>query len=367
MHVGIDKKIGGKSLNWAELGFEYVRTDLRFAARWRDCEWDAGTLLDSEIMPLHEGSPALHYAQQCFEGMKAQCTRDGRVLLFRPDLNSERMNEAAGRLLMPQVPRELFMHGVETAVRENIEWIPPFGSGASLYVRPLLIGVGDNLGLRPAKEFEFRVFVSPVGPYYKQAGLAPISLAVSALDRAAPQGTGSYKVGANYAGGLLATQSAQRQGANEALYLDAAEKRYIDEAGSANIIAVLRDGSLVTPQSAAVLPSVTRRSIMQLAADRLGMKTAERPIELRTEFDEFVEMAACGTAAVLSPIAKIWFDDAWHIVNRSRAGADAGAKAKAKAKESVVGPIMQELYDLLVGIQQGEIAENYGWIHQVDL
>ena len=181
----MERKIGGKALNWADLGFEYVRTDWRFSARWRDGQWGEGKLLDSEIMPLHEGSPALHYAQECFEGMKAQSARDGRVLLFRPELNSERLKQAAGRLLMPEVPTDLFMRGVETAVRENREWIPPFGSGASLYVRPMLIGVGDNLGLRPAKEFEFRVFVSPVGPYYKQAGLAPIALAVSEMDRAA--------------------------------------------------------------------------------------------------------------------------------------------------------------------------------------
>ncbi len=358
--TGMNRKIGGKALNWSELGFEYVKTDRRFSARWRDGQWDEGGMIDSEIMPLHEGSPALHYAQECFEGMKAQCARDGRVLLFRPDLNSERMKQAAGRLLMPQVPTELFMRGVDAAVRENIEWIPPFGSGASLYVRPMLIGVGENLGLRPAPEFEFRVFVSPVGPYYKQAGLAPIALAVSEMDRAAPHGTGNFKVGANYAGGLLATRKAQQQGASEALYLDAAENRYIDEAGSANILVVMRNGSLVTPRSSAILPSVTRRSIMQLAADRLGMPIAERPIDLRAEFDDFVEMGACGTAAVVSPIARIWFDGAWHVVNRRELGDDIGGSG-------TVGPVMQELYDLLVGILQGEIAEQYGWIREVPL
>lgn len=354
------RKIGGKALDWAELGFEYVRTDWRFSARWRDGQWDEGRLLDSEIMPLHEGSPALHYAQQCFEGMKAQSARDGRVLLFRPELNGERMKQAASRLLMPEVPAGLFMRGVETAVRENREWIPPFGSGASLYVRPMLVGVGDNLGLRPAKEFEFRVFVSPVGPYYKQAGLAPITLAVSELDRAAPHGTGNFKVGANYAGGLLATREAQRQGASEALYLDAAERRYIDEAGSANILIVMRDGGLITPRSTAVLPGVTRRSLMQLAADRLGMPVAERPIDLRGEFDDFVEMGACGTAAVVSPIARIWIDGAWRVVNRKELG-------DGLEGSGAVGPVMQQLYDLLVGIQQGEIAEDYGWIHEVAL
>ncbi len=358
--AGMERKIGGKSLNWAELGFDYIRTDWRFSARWRNGRWDEGGLTDSEVMPLHEGSPALHYAQECFEGLKAQAARDGRVLLFRPELNGERMNHAAGRLLMPQVPAELFMRGVESAVRENREWIPPYGCGASLYVRPMLIGVGENLGLRPAREFEFRVFVSPVGPYYKQAGMAPIALAVSEMDRAAPRGTGNFKVGANYAGGLLATREAQRRGASEALYLDAAEKRYIDEAGSANILAVVRDGSLITPRSAAVLPSVTRRSIMRLAADRLGMPTAERPIDLRAEFDAFVEMAACGTAAILSPIARIWFDGAWRAVNRKELG-------DGLESGGAVGPVMRKLYDLLVGIQQGEIPEDYGWIREVAL
>ena len=360
MVSGKKRKIGGKALNWAELGFEYVRTDWRFSARWRDGQWDEGGPLDSEIMPLHEGSPALHYAQQCFEGMKAQAARDGRVLLFRPELNSERMKQAAGRLLMPEVPTELFMRGVETAVRENRAWIPPFGSGASLYVRPMLVGAGENLGLRPAKEFEFRVFASPVGPYYKQAGLAPITLAVSALDRAAPHGTGSFKVGANYAGGLLATREAQRRGASEALYLDAAERRCIDEAGSANILIVMRDGSLVTPRSAAVLPSVTRRSLMRLAADRLGMNVAERPIDLRAEFDDFVEMGACGTAAVVSPISRVWFDGAWRVVNRKEFGGELEGGG-------AVGPVMRQLYDLLVGIQQGEIVEDYGWVREIAL
>ncbi len=361
MQMAATKKtasIGGKALNWAQLGFSYVRTDWRFSARWRDGRWSDGGLVESEIMPLHEGSPSLHYAQQCFEGMKAQSARDGRVLLFRPELNAERMREAAGRLLIPEVPRDLFLRGVEAAVRANCEWIPPYGSGASLYVRPMLIGVGENLGLKPATEFEFRVFVSPVGPYYQQASLAPITLAVSDIDRAAPQGTGYFKVGANYAGGLLATRKAQQLGASEALYLDAVEKRYIDEAGSANILVAMRDGSMATPRSEAVLPSVTRRSLMWLAADRLGLATVERPIDLRAEFDDFVEMGACGTAAVLSPIARIWFDGAWHVVNRKELG-------NAGAGNGVVGPIMQELYDLLVGIQQGEIAEHYGWIREV--
>jgi branched-chain amino acid aminotransferase len=304
------------------------------------------------LIAVHEGAPSLHYAQQCFEGMKAQTASDGRVLLFRPDLNTERMELAAARLLMPAVPRELFMRGVEEAVRANYAWIPPFGSGAALYIRPMLIGVGENLGLKPAEEFEFRVFVSPVGPYYKQAGLSVISLAVSDVDRAAPRGTGSYKVGANYAGGLLATKLAQEVGANEALYLDSKEARYIDEAGSANILICTKDGVLLTPKSDAILPSITRRSIMTLAQEQLGMSTQERPIDLRAEFSTFQEAAACGTAAVLAPICKIWFDGQWHEVG------DAGSN---------VGPAMQQVYDLLTGIQRGEIEDMNGWCHEVSI
>ena len=341
-----------KALDWANLGFQYQRTDSRFSAKWIHGAWNEGGLVSSELIQVHEGAPSLHYAQQCFEGMKAQTAPDGRVLLFRPELNSERMSRAAGRLLMPAVPKEMFMRGVEAAVRANHAWIPPYGSGASLYIRPMLIGVGENLGLKPAREFEFRVFVSPVGPYYKQAGLSVISLAVSDVDRAAPRGTGSYKVGANYAGGLMATKLAQELGANEALYLDSKEARYIDEAGSANIIISTEEGVLLTPKSDAILPSITRRSIMTLASDELGMKTEERPIDLRAEFATFAEAAACGTAAVLSPIGKIWFDGAWHDVGSP------GAE---------VGPTMQKVYDLLVGIQKGELEDRHGWCHEVSI
>lgn len=341
-----------KSLDWAGLGFKYRKTDYRFRATWKDGQWSAGSLIESETIPIHEGAPALHYAQQCFEGMKAQTAPDGRVLLFRPDLNSERMKEAATRLLMPEVPRELFMEGVEEAVRANYAWIPPYGSGASLYIRPLLIGVGENLGLRPAREFEFRVFVSPVGPYYQSSGLAIISLAVSDMDRAAPHGTGNFKVGANYAGGLLATRLAQAKGADEALYLDAAQRRFIDEAGSANILISMTGNRFVTPKSDAVLPSITRRSLMVLAKDRLGLQTETRPIDLRAELKDFQEVAACGTAAVLSPVGRIWFDGEWHSFH------DNGRS---------VGPVMQKLYDLLVGIQKGELDDPYGWTHEVSL
>ena len=348
----LDAKVNKKALNWAELGFQYHRTDFRFSALHENGAWNDGELISSEILAIHEGAPALHYAQQCFEGLKAQTGADGRVLLFRPDLNSERMNRTASRLLMPKVPRELFLAAVTQTVRANYAWIPPFGSGASLYIRPMLIGVGENLGLKPAQKFEFRVFVSPVGPYYKSAGLAVISLAVSDMDRAAPNGTGSVKAGANYAGGLLATRKAQEVGASEALYLDSVEQRYIDEAGSANIIIAMKDGKFVTPKSDAILPSITRRSIMVIAREQLGLETEERPIDLRAEFDQFEEAGACGTAAVISPVGRIWFDEAWHKIYQDG---------------QTAGPIMQQLYDALVGIQNGQQADQFGWITEVTI
>ena len=339
-----------KQLNWADLGFQYRQTDFRFSATFADGVWSQGELVSSPVIAVHEGAPALHYAQQCFEGMKAQTAPDGRVLLFRPDLNSERMNQAAGRLLMPEVPNELFIRSVEATVRANYAWIPPHGSGASLYIRPMLIGVGENLGLRTAKSFEFRVFCSPVGPYYKSAGMAVISLAVSDIDRAAPAGTGAFKVGANYAGGLLATRQAQALGANEALYLDSATRTFIDEAGSANIIVAMKGNRLVSPKSNAILPSVTRRSIMTLAEQYLQMQVENRPINLREEIGEFEEVAACGTAAVLSPVGKIWVDGEWQ---------------RFYGNGEKVGPGMQKIYDLLVGIQRGELTDKNGWTHEV--
>ncbi|MAM70611.1 MAG: branched chain amino acid aminotransferase [Gammaproteobacteria bacterium] len=341
-----------KALDWQNLGFEYTKTDYRFSAVYENGSWSEGELLTSEMIQIHEGAPALHYAQQCFEGLKAQTAKDGRVLLFRPELNAQRMQNTAERLSMPAVPEELFIKGVMQAVSANQAWIPPYGSGASLYIRPLLIGVGENMGLKPAKRYEFRVIVSPVGPYYKSGGLSLISLAVSDFDRAAPHGTGDIKAGANYPGGLYATRKAKELGANEALYLDAAEHRYLEEAGSANILVSMAGNKLVTPKSAAILPSVTRRSIMTIAAEDLGMETEERAIDLRKEVGSFEEVAACGTAAVLSPVGKIWFDDHWHHFY---------------ANGEEVGPIMQKLYDLLCQLQSGEREDKYGWTREVAL
>jgi len=344
--------VSKKDLKWTELGFDYIKTDYRYSAIYENGEWRPGFLIEGEQIAIHEGAPSLHYAQQCFEGMKAQTTADGSVCLFRPSLNWGRMSSTAPRLLMPAVPQELFLGAIEETIRANYSWIPPYGSGAALYVRPMLIGVGENLGLKPAEKYEFRVFVSPVGPYYKQAGMAMISLAVSEFDRAAPNGTGKYKAGANYAGGLLATLNAQKKGANEALYLDSANKKFIDEAGSANIVVFTKDEKFLTPSSNAILPSITRRSIMELAKEELNLVTDERPIDLRGEFQSFSEMAACGTAAVLAPVGKVWFDEKWNFVSGG---------------ESQIGPVMSNLYELLVGIQRGELEDKFDWLYFVDL
>ena len=349
--MNLGEEVSKKNLDWGDLGFDYIKTDFRYSALYENGEWSAGSLISDEQIVIHEGAPSLHYAQQCFEGMKAQTTADGSVCLFRPALNWERMNATAPRLLIPPVPEELFLNAIEETIRANYPWIPPYGSGAALYVRPMLIGVGENLGLKPAEKYEFRVFVSPVGPYYKNSGMAVISLAVSKFDRAAPNGTGKYKAGANYAGGLLATLNAQDLGANEALYLDSAQNRYIDEAGSANIVIFTKDQKLITPSSEAILPSITRRSVMELAESELSLPTEARPIELRAEFANFQEMAACGTAAVIAPVGKIWFDNDWRTVFQDG--------------ESV-GPIMSELYELLVGIQRGEKEDKFGWLYNID-
>lgn len=340
-----------KDINWSELGFGYTKTDYRFQATWINGKWSEGELITSETMEIHEGAPALHYAQQCFEGLKAQTGKNGQVLLFRPRKNARRIRQSAKRIMMPAVPEELFMRGVVETVRANYAWIPPYGSGATLYIRPLLVGIGDNLGLVPAKKYEFRVFVCPVGPYYKGSTISLISLAVTGIDRAAPSGTGNVKVGANYSSGLLSTRQAKDLGADEALYLNATTREYLEEAGSANILIAMTGKRFATPKSDTILPSVTRDSIMKIAEKELKLTIEERPIHLRNEIDDFIEVSACGTAAVISPVGKIWFDNQWH-------------KFYGNGKE--VGPITKELYRFLTQLQRGEIEDSYGWTMEVD-
>ncbi|MCO5171407.1 MAG: branched-chain amino acid aminotransferase [Planctomycetes bacterium] len=340
-------------LDWANLGFSYLRTPWRFQAEHRDGAWRDGDLLAEATITLEEGACALHYAQQCFEGLKAFTTPDDRAVLFRPEENARRMAVSARRLLMPPPPEELFLHGVRECVRSNDAYMPPHGLGASMYVRPLLIGVGDNLGLRPAPRYLFRVFCSPVGPYFK-GGWKAIRLRVTRHDRVAPNGTGAFKVGGNYAGGLLASTEAKAAGYDEALYLDPIEHRWLEEAGSANVFGVLppraRGGKarLVTPASASILPSVTMDSVLTLAAEDLGLEVERRRVAI-DEVADFVEMGCTGTAAVITPVSVV------HDGERDVQVGDGAAP----------GPITQELYARLTGIQRGKLPDPRGWVVSV--
>ena len=337
---------GDAGLDWKNLGFSYLRTPYRFQATWEDGRWTPGELLEDSTVQLAEGSCALHYGQQCFEGLKAFGAPDQGVLLFRPDQNAARLARTAARLMMPAVPPELFMRGVRECVRANVAWVPPHGSGASLYIRPVLLGVGDNLGLRPAPRYLFRVFCSPVGPYFK-GGLTGIKLWVSDRDRAAPRGTGSFKAGGNYAGGLLASYEAKQKGYDEALYLDPEKRRYLDEAGSANLFGILEamgdhPPELVTPESETILPSITLDSLLTVAREELGLPVARRKIPL-DELLRVTELACAGTAAVVTPVASV------------TAGETTYEFLPAP------GPVTRQLYDKLTSLQRGERADPYDW------
>jgi len=336
-------------LDWANLGFRYRATTWRFQAEHAGDGWSEGGLTAEPTLAIAEGATALHYGQQCFEGLKAHAAPDGAALLFRPDRNAARFRRSAERLLMPPVPDALFRRAVRACVAANLAWLPPPGTGAALYVRPLLIGVGDNLGLRTAPRFVFRVFCAPVGPYFS-GGLAPIRLAVTDYDRVAPRGTGDVKAGGNYAAGLLASQRANELGCDEALYLDPTEQRFVEEAGAANVFGLLPGDpdAVVTPDSPSVLPSVTMDSLLTIAREELGLTVARRPIAL-DELDAFRELGCTGTAAVITPI---------------------GAVRRRDGREVVVpeapGPVTRALYERLVAIQTGRAADPRGWVERVE-
>ena len=338
-------------IDWGNLGFDYMDTHASFSALYANGAWGDGTLTEDPYLAIHEGSTSVHYAQQCFEGLKAYGSKDGRLLLFRPEKNWERMADTCERLMIPPVPRELFFEGITMCIQRNREFAPPYGSGASLYIRPFVVGIGRNLGLRPAPEFLFRVFVSPVGPYFKGGKQSPISLAVVDYDRSATRGTGHIKAGANYAGALLASATAREQGADEALFLDSQQNAYIDEAGSSNILIVTEDGLLV-PKSPAILPSITKFAAMEIARSELGLKIDERPVNLRDEVASFIEVAAAGTAATLVPVGAI------HVDGQKHTFYNGGTQA---------GPITEQLYEILAGIQRGDVQDKFGWIEPVDL
>ncbi len=332
-----------KDIEWSSLGFGYVKTDYRYVSNYKDGNWDDGVLSADETVTINESAGVLQYAQTCFEGLKAYTTVDGHVVCFRPDLNAQRMAESCKRLEMPVFPQERFIDAVVKTVKANIDYVPPYGSGATLYLRPYMFGSNPVIGVKPAVEFQFRIFATPVGPYFK-GGVKPISLRVPDFDRAAPKGTGHVKAGLNYAMSLHAIVDAHNQGYNENMYLDSATRTKVEETGGANIIFVTKDNKVVTPKSSTILPSITRRSLMYVAKEYLGLETEEREI-LFDEIENFKECALCGTAAVLSPVGK--------VVNNGREivyGMDG------------MGEITKKLYDTLTGIQMGRIDAPEGWI-----
>ena len=336
-------------IDWENLGFGYMKTDYRYVSQYKDGKWDNGLLTKDDMVNISECACVLQYAQTCFEGLKAYRTKDDRVVCFRPDLNAQRMIQSAERLEMPVFPAERFLDAIKQVVKANIEWVPPYSSGASLYIRPYMFGSDAIMGVKPANEYQFRVFVSPVGPYFK-GGAKPIVLRVPDYDRAAPKGTGHVKAGLNYAMSLHAIVEAHSQGYNENLYLDSASRTKIEETGGANIIFVTGDNKIVTPKSNTILPSITRRSLMYVAKHYLGLDTEEREIHL-DELNNFKECALCGTAAVLSPVGKIF---------------DHGKEYAFPSGMDKSGEITQKLYDTLTGIQKGTIKAPEGWIFEVD-
>lgn len=336
-------------IDWDNLGFEYHKLPYRYVSYYKDGQWDNGQLSEDATLHISEASPALHYGQQAFEGLKAYRTKDGSIQLFRPDRNAARLQATADRLLMPQVPTEQFIDAVKQVVKANEDYVPPYGTGATLYLRPLLIGVGDIIGVKPANEYIFTVFAMPVGAYFK-GGLVPTNFIVSEdYDRAAPYGTGAAKVGGNYAGSLLPGKQAKSNGYSDVIYLDPATHTKIEEVGAANFFGITADNEFVTPLSPSILPSITKYSLLELAEKRLGMTVIEGDVPI-AELDRFVEAGACGTAAVISPIGGIQFKDKRHVFN----------------SETEVGPVTRRLYDELVGIQFGDIEAPEGWIVKVD-
>lgn len=336
-----------QNLDWANIGFGYRKTHGSYVSYYKDGKWDDGAMTADNTVTLSESACVFHYAQCCFEGLKAYTTEDGRIVTFRPDQNAKRMKDTCERLMMPVFPEERFLEAITRTVRENADFVPPYGSGASLYIRPFMIGSGPVLGVSPAEEYLFRVFVTPVGPYYK-GGMKPIRVVVSDYDRAAPHGTGNVKAGLNYAMSMYPGQLAHAEGFSECLYLDPATRTKIEEAGGANFIAVTKSGKLITPKSDSILPSITRRSVLQIAKDVLGIEVEETDLYI-DQLDDIAEAGLCGTAAVISPIGSVDYRGKRHVFY----------------SETEVGPVIKKLYDTLVGIQSGKLPAPEGWIYQV--
>ena len=337
-----------KNIDWANLGFGYIPTDARYVSWYKEGKWDDGALTADATINMSECACVLQYAQTIFEGLKAYTTADGRIVTFRPDLNAERMIESAKRLKMPAFPKERFIDAIKQVVAANKDFVPPYGSGATLYIRPFMFGYDSIIGVKPANEYQFRAFCTPVGPYFK-GGVRPLTVRISDYDRAAPNGTGHIKAGLNYAMSLYAIVDAHEKGFDENFYLDPGTRTKIEETGGANILFVTKDGKVVTPKSSSILPSITRRSLVQVARDYLGLEVEEREVYV-DELENMAECGLCGTAAVISPVGKI---------------VDHGKEICLPSGMTEMGPITKKLYETLTGIQMGTIPAPEGWIVEV--
>ena len=337
-----------KDIDWSSLGFGYVQADYRYVSKYKDGKWDDGALITDANITLNECACVFQYAQTCFEGLKAYHTEDGRIVCFRPDLNAARMKDSCERLEMPAFPEDRFVEAVKMLVKANADMVPPYGTGASLYIRPFMIGTNSVIGVKPAVEFEFRMFCTPVGPYFK-GGAKPISIKVSDFDRAAPRGTGHIKAGLNYAMSLHPIVVAHEEGFAENMYLDPETRTKVEETGGANFMFVTKDGTFVTPKSDSILPSITRRSLMVVAEKYLGMKVEHREV-LFSEVPDFAECGLCGTAAVISPVGHIY---------------DHGKDIYFPSGMEEMGPWTKKLYDTLTGIQMGRIDPPEGWVFEI--
>ena len=338
-----------KDIDWSNLGFGYVKTDKRFVANYKNGAWDNGVITDDDKVVISECAGVLQYSQSCFEGMKAYTTENGHTVIFRPDMNASRMADSCRRLEMPVFPEDKFVEAIAETVRANEDWVPPYGSGASLYIRPYMFGSNPVIGVKPADEYQFRVFTTPVGPYFK-GGAKPLTIKVSDFDRAAPHGTGHIKAGLNYAMSLHAIVTAHAEGYAENMYLDPATRTKVEETGGANFLFVTKDGKVVTPKSDSILPSITRRSLVHVAKEYLGLEVEEREV-LFDGVKDFAECGLCGTAAVISPVGKI---------------VDHGKEICLPSGMDEMGPVTKKLYETLTGIQMGRIEAPKGWIYTVD-
>lgn len=338
-----------KNIDWANIGFGYMKTDKRYVSNYVNGAWDDGALIEDDTITISECAGVLQYAQTIFEGLKAYTTEKGQIVVFRPDLNAERLISSAERMEMPPFPKERFIEAINEVVKANAAYVPPYGSGATLYIRPYMFGTNAVIGVKPANEYQFRVFTTPVGPYFK-GGAKPITIRVSDFDRAAPHGTGHIKAGLNYAMSLHAIVSAHNEGYDENMYLDPATRTKVEETGGANFLFITKDNKVVTPKSSSILPSITRRSLMYVAKEYLGLETEEREVYL-DEVKDFAECGLCGTAAVISPVGKI---------------VDHGKEICFPSGMEEMGPITKKLYDTLTGIQMGHIEAPKGWIKVIE-